>query len=350
MGSLTGDDRDWLMSGYGVLGIGTPRTMPTEDGGTADVDAYGVWGLLGTNDDIAGIVDEVTNNDSIGSPRRSAVRGRSLLVDQGSAVYGELGALDSEVTAFGFIGGRSPYAGEVTGVFGQGTERGVIGIAAAADPYAIGVYGGSVGGAGIGVCGDSEGTAGVLGRTSGGVGVYGQVVGSGIAGKFDGDVEVTGRLVHNGTISLNGDIEVSGDLRLLNQDLAEEFEIADTEAEEGSVMVLADGGALTCSREAYDRKVAGIVAGAGSFRPAIVLGRVRSSRQRVPIALTGKTYCRVDASRAPIEPGDLLTSSDLPGHAMKATDPARAFGAVVGKALGTLASGCGLLPVLVSLQ
>ena len=46
----------------------------------------------------------------------------------------------------------------------------------------------------------------------------------------------------------------------------------------------------------------------------------------------------------------MLTSSDTPGHAMKASDPARAFGAVVGKALGGLASGCGLIPVLICLQ
>jgi hypothetical protein len=35
---------------------------------------------------------------------------------------------------------------------------------------------------------------------------------------------------------------------------------------------------------------------------------------------------------------------------MKATDPARAFGAVIGKALGSLESGRGLIPILVALQ
>jgi hypothetical protein len=35
---------------------------------------------------------------------------------------------------------------------------------------------------------------------------------------------------------------------------------------------------------------------------------------------------------------------------MKATDPGRAFGAVLGKALGSLKEGQGLLPVLVALQ
>jgi hypothetical protein len=45
-----------------------------------------------------------------------------------------------------------------------------------------------------------------------------------------------------------------------------------------------------------------------------------------------------------------LTTSDTPGHAMKATDPNRAFGAVVGKALRPLDKGSGLIPILIALQ
>jgi hypothetical protein len=72
--------------------------------------------------------------------------------------------------------------------------------------------------------------------------------------------------------------------------------------------------------------------------------------RRVPIALIGKVYCKVDAQYAPIEVGDLLTTSPTPGHAMKAEDPLQAFGSVIGKALRSLANGQGLLPVLVALQ
>ncbi len=53
---------------------------------------------------------------------------------------------------------------------------------------------------------------------------------------------------------------------------------------------------------------------------------------------------------APIEIGDLLTTSATPGHAMKATDPHKAFGAVIGKALRPLDRGQGLIPVLIALQ
>jgi hypothetical protein len=58
----------------------------------------------------------------------------------------------------------------------------------------------------------------------------------------------------------------------------------------------------------------------------------------MPLALTGKVYCKADAQYAPIEVGDLLTTSSTAGHAMKATDHDRAFGAVLGKALGLLST------------
>ena len=70
----------------------------------------------------------------------------------------------------------------------------------------------------------------------------------------------------------------------------------------------------------------------------------------MPIALMGKVNCKVDAQYAAIEVGDLLTTSPTPGHAMKATDPAKAFGTVIGKALKPLKEGTGLIPILISLQ
>ena len=71
---------------------------------------------------------------------------------------------------------------------------------------------------------------------------------------------------------------------------------------------------------------------------------------RKPIALLGKVYCKADAGYAPIEVGDLLTTSATPGHAMKATDAVKAFGAVIGKALRPLKEGQGLIPIMIALQ
>lgn len=92
------------------------------------------------------------------------------------------------------------------------------------------------------------------------------------------------------------------------------------------------------------------MSGAGGLRPGIVLGRQADARDRCPLALAGTVFCQADASNGPIGLGDLLTTSSTPGHAMRATDPVRAFGAVLGKALGELRTGRGLVPVLVALQ
>ena len=68
------------------------------------------------------------------------------------------------------------------------------------------------------------------------------------------------------------------------------------------------------------------------------------------VTLGAFSYCKVDADIAPIEVGDLLTTSPTRGHAQKVTDRAAAAGAIVGKALGSLKEGRGKIPVMVVLQ
>lgn len=143
----------------------------------------------------------------------------------------------------------------------------------------------------------------------------------------------------------------SGDIFLSGADCAEDFDLALAEqVDPGAVMVLNDFGELHASSQAYDRKVVGVVSGAGTYKPGIVLDKQESKTGRTPLSLVGKAYCKVDAEYAPVEVGDLLTTSDTPGHAMKAIDTSRAFGAVIGKALRRLDKGQGLIPILVALQ
>jgi hypothetical protein len=61
-------------------------------------------------------------------------------------------------------------------------------------------------------------------------------------------------------------------------------------------------------------------------------------------------YVLADASNGAIKPGDLLTTSDTPGYAMKVTDYARAQGAILGKAMSGLGDGKGMVLMLVTLQ
>ena len=124
----------------------------------------------------------------------------------------------------------------------------------------------------------------------------------------------------------------------------------DVSVEPGTVMVLGEEDALYPSQHAYDKRVAGVVSGAGDYKPGIVLDKQKSERNRQPIALLGKVYCKVNAQYGAIEVGDLLTTSPTPGQAMKVDDPAKALGAILGKALRPFAEGQGLIPILVALQ
>jgi hypothetical protein len=143
----------------------------------------------------------------------------------------------------------------------------------------------------------------------------------------------------------------TGDIILKNADCAEEFDVAEaSDAPPGAVMVLDRSGHIRESQRPYDKKVVGVVSGAGHYRPAIVLDKDLSRSGRAPVALVGKVYCQVDVDASPIDVGDLLTTSSVPGHAMKATDSSMAFGAVLGKALEPLNAGRGLIPVLIALQ
>jgi len=209
------------------------------------------------------------------------------------------------------------------------------------DPNLAGVAGGnSV--AGNGVYGWSQGNNGVLGISL-------SSAHAGVAGTNDVGVGVYGR--GNPAGFFDGNVTVTGDLTLTGADCAEEFDVSGaTDIEPGTVMVLDQEGALQPSQQAYDKRVAGVISGAGNYKPGIVLDKQQSSGNRMPVALVGKVYCKVDAQYTSIEVGDLLTTSDTPGHAMKADDPLSAFGAVIGKALRPLETGQGMIPILIALQ
>ncbi len=145
-------------------------------------------------------------------------------------------------------------------------------------------------------------------------------------------------------------------------DLAENFDVLTTntltgagaaEIQPGMVVAIdpLNPGKLNLSRRAYDRRVAGIISGAGDVKPGMMMGQAGTLADgKHPVALTGRVYCWVDAARGAIRPGDLLTTSATPGHAMKAGNSAKAHGAIIGKAMTGLKAGKGLVLVLVTLQ
>jgi len=203
------------------------------------------------------------------------------------------------------------------------------------------------------VVGDAKGDEGILngvyGHSDKSVGIYGDS--PVYAGWFEGEVQINGDLTQDlGTASF-ANVRVSGDINMINADFAEDFDINGADkVEPGTVMVLGNEGTLSESNQAYDNRVAGVISGAGDYKPGIVLDKQVTSGNRQPVALVGKVFCKVDAQYGSIEIGDLLTTSFTPGHAMKTNDPFKAFGAVIGKALRPLADGQGLIPILIALQ
>jgi hypothetical protein len=107
-------------------------------------------------------------------------------------------------------------------------------------------------------------------------------------------------------------------------------------------------GKVLKSAEPYSTLVSGIY----STKPG-TLGRRQATPKvtnEVPMAMVGIVPAKVSTENGPIRIGDLLVSSATPGYAMKGTDHSRMMGTVIGKAMGALDGGMGVIEVLVMLQ
>lgn len=174
------------------------------------------------------------------------------------------------------------------------------------------------------------------------------------------NLTLNGRFIGIGTLNPQVKLHVVGTTRTDvleitgGADLSEPFDIYGADGVKPGMVVAIDPerpGQLRVAAAAYDRTVAGILSGAGGVNPGMIMGQKGSPADGAhPVALTGRVYAWADASAGPIQPGDLLTTSSRPGHAMKVADHERARGAVIGKAMTPLAEGQGLVLVLVSLQ
>ena len=115
-----------------------------------------------------------------------------------------------------------------------------------------------------------------------------------------------------GDVNISGDIYVGGSMYGSMGDVAEKFHTPSGTVEPGEVVIVDAGHneSITISTQPYDCRVAGVV----STDPAHVLAEWKDG---APLALTGNVPVKVTNESGSIMPGDLLTTSSTPGHAMK---------------------------------
>jgi hypothetical protein len=357
-----------------VVGVNEDSSDNAGPGVYGESRGTGVIGKSSTWHGVYGETDSTTGGQGVNGTGHTGVAG---VGKTWVGVYGETQGSENGVAAVWADGKDGGF-----GVKGHAKAVGTAGVAgfhvADAGEGGQGVYGESLRNHGVrgvgqvGVSGVGRDWIGVFGETaapaeSGSAGVWGdgRATGDGVKGVANGagKAAVCGfQLGNNGPGIFGqgtpagmfvGDVIVTGDIKLNGADVAEDFEVSDgVVAQPGHVMVLDGVGTVRPCDAPYDRRVAGVISGAGSFQPGILLDRQDSPDpdSRRPLALVGKVYCQVDASYGAIELGDLLTTSPTPGHAMRVDDDAKASGAVLGKAMAAFGSGTGLLPILVSLQ
>ena len=120
-------------------------------------------------------------------------------------------------------------------------------------------------------------------------------------------------------------------------DLAEKYE-SDAEYEAGTVLVFGGDAEVTACEEELDHRVAGVV----STDPAYMMNADAEGQY---VALTGRVPCKVVG---PVAKGDLMVASSVKGHAK--ADNNAGPGRIIGKAIGEIDSGEGVIEVLVNMM
>jgi hypothetical protein len=326
-----------------VNGTGTPGTIP-------------VWTNAGKT-----LTDSHVQDDGTTLALTEPVSGTVV-------VNGQLNSIAPAAGGTHALLGRTPnpsaaaVVGESTAVSGAG-GAGLYGFAAATSGAAWGVLGEAHGIHGVAVQGSSPFKA-IVGinedcNASGCMPVAGTAAGAFTTGAggtllrgFQSDPQnnwtLTFRVDSSGQVFANGGVQTSG------ADFAESMTVSGQRSryEPGDVVVIQRDASrrVALSAEPYSTLVAGIY----STKPGVLAAPYSIEESHtatdIPLAVVGVVPCKVTASNGSILAGDLLVTSETPGYAMKGTDRGRMLGAVVGKALEPLASGVGLIQVLVTLQ
>jgi len=247
---------------------------------------------------------------------------------------------------------------------------GVAGIAGASSEknsgsYGVMGHGGHVGvrGQSSGGTGDDDKGCGVLGLSRFGAGgVFSSehdfslvADGFGNVKRYDGTVGMTGNgdaLYVSGTSEFHGRMHIfnkqDSDRSAFPANMVEIFEVDDAEyVSPGDLLVVSEAGksVLSRARQEYHPGVIGVVSG----NPTIIINNCGKEKKVYPVALTGTAFCRIDARKKPVRPGDLIVTAETPGCGMSGTiDSFDKIGTVIGKALDSLDDGINVIPVFIS--
>lgn len=124
-------------------------------------------------------------------------------------------------------------------------------------------------------------------------------------------------------------------------DVAEAINAIDAEAADVVIISPVEDLTVTRSVQAFDPAIAGVI----STNPRLNLGQ---AADRKPLALAGVAPCKVSAENGAIQPGDMLVSASMPGHAMRADADDVQPGMLVGSALEPHEEGAGIINILVN--
>jgi len=383
--------------GYGVFGLGSDNGVGVRGESSAGkgvvgfsytgIGVYGSGWFFGN----AGMFENATTvtptvlihnlNSTAGAP--------ALVVTGTTTIRGTENTIDRSVLDVVNDGdyGNAIYGMGYTGVAGESDHPqgyGVYGSGASETGYNIGVFGSSASPDGVGVEGrnmrggyaayftgmesapaDLEGHVVVIENMGGGGSAGADVLAIVASGEsatpgsnvnfttfFAGDTAV-GAIEGNGS---GGVIYKSG-----GADFAELLPATEG-LQPGDVVVIGPDGRLIRSTQANQTNVAGVYSTAPGFLGGMTPDMEAREAQedafssRAPIAIVGIVPVKVSAENGAIRPGDLLTPSNTPGHAMKA-EPVNVGGVefyrpgtIIGKALEPLDKGTGVIRALITLH
>lgn len=294
--------------------------------------------LRGTSQTSAGVVGVSVTSSGVWGTSQSGpgVTGKSVT---SSGVWGEsqsqTGVTGKSVESVGVWGesqmqtGVTGKSAQNIGVWGESqTQTGVLGKSANA----------------AGVTGESQTQTGVVGKSTKGIGI----VGTG------GNVGVYGKSENPNGIAIQSDGRMTTKvLEILGgSDIAEHFKVSENKStiEAGTLMVIDENnaGSVIPSEFANDKKVVGVVSGAGGVKTGMTLRQEGVLEGDAVIAVAGRVYVKANDLSGAIQPGDFLTSSSIKGEAMKVSNFLEAQGAIIGKAMTPIQNGYVLM--LISLQ